>query len=134
VLSFSLVFVGLYVVRWPLATLQSVVFLYLLFSGQATLYLLRERGPFYSSRPSTPLIVASAADITALSLMATFGVLMAPVAPVVILVLLGLVALAAGGLDRLKLWLFRVTESGGDLAGSSAPGERRTPPAQSPIS
>ncbi len=133
VLSFSLVFVGMYVVRWPLATLQSVVFLYLLFSGQATLYLLRERGPFYSSRPSTTLLVASASDIAALSLLATFGVLMAPVAPVVILALLGLVALAAIGLDRLKLWLFRVTESGGDLAGAPSPGGRRTPPARSPM-
>jgi H+-transporting ATPase len=110
VLSFSIVLVGLYVIRWPLATLQTVVFLDLVFSGQATLYLVRERGPFWSSLPSPTLLLASGLDITVLSLLATFGILMAPVSPEVILVLLGLVAVGAVGLDRLKGWAFRRTE------------------------
>ena len=108
-LSFSVVVVGAYVLHWPLATLQTAVFLELVFSGQATLFLMRERGPFWSSRPSRSLWVASALDIAALSAMATFGVLMAPVSPLVILALLGLVAVAALALDRWKLLLFRST-------------------------
>ncbi len=108
-LSFSVVLVGTYVVGWPLATLQTAVFLELVYSGQATLYLMREKGPFWSSRPSTPLWVASVLDILAVSLLAGFGILMTPVSPLVIVVLLGVVAGSAFGLDRLKLLLFRST-------------------------
>ncbi len=108
-LSFSVVVVGSTVLHWSLPTLQSVVFLDLVFAGQATLFLMRERGPFWSSRPSPTLLLASAADIAAMSLLATFGLLMAPVAPVIILALLAAVALLAVALDRVKLYLFRAT-------------------------
>ena len=116
-LSFSVVLVGAYVLRWSLPTLQTVVFLALVFSGQATLFLMRERGPVWSSRPSTLILVASGVDIVALSTLATAGILMSPVAPSVIVILLGIVAAVALLLDRLKLRLFR---SGGTAA--SKPG------------
>ncbi len=119
-LSFALVFVGVEVVRWPLATLQTVVFLYLVFSGQATLYLVRERGPFWNSRPSRTLLLASGLDLLAVSLLAIFGVLMAPVSPLILLAVLGAVVGTAVALDRLKLWLFRVTEEPDDRFPSGA--------------
>ncbi|HLY77305.1 MAG TPA: HAD-IC family P-type ATPase [Thermoplasmata archaeon] len=119
-LSLALLFVGVSVVHWPLPTLQTVVFLYLVFSGQATLYLVRERGPFWSSRPSPTLLVASALDLLVLSLLATFGVLMAPISPLLILALIAAVAGTAVALDRLKLWLFRITGEPDDRVPSAA--------------
>ncbi|EQD26727.1 ATPase, P-type (transporting), HAD superfamily, subfamily IC [mine drainage metagenome] len=113
-LSFALVFVGVEVLRWPLATLQTVVFLYLVFSAQATLYLVRERGPFWNSWPSRTLLLASGLDLLVLSILAIFGVLMAPVSPLILLAVLGAVVGTAVALDRLKLWLFRVTEEPDD--------------------
>ncbi|HTT73169.1 MAG TPA: HAD-IC family P-type ATPase [Thermoplasmata archaeon] len=109
-LSFSLVVVGTDVLRWPLATLQTVIFLDLVFSGQATLYLMRERGRFWASRPSNALWIATTIDLTVLGVLATFGVLMAPVSPWLVLGLLGLVAAVALVLDQLKLAVFRWTE------------------------
>ncbi len=121
--SFGVVLVGVYVVHWPLATLQSVVFLELVFSGQATLFLMRERGPFYASRPSTTMIVASGLDLLTMGLLATFGILMAPVDPLVVLALLALVAGCALVLDRVKLWAFR-TSTLFVGAASTGPGPR----------
>ena len=109
-LSFSVVVVGWYLIGWSLATLQTVVFLDLVFSGQATLFLMRERGPFWTSRPATTILVASGLDILLLSVLATFGILMSPVSPVVVVALLAIVVAVAVLLDRLKIWLFRRTE------------------------
>jgi len=119
VLSFTVVVVGAFVIRWPLATLQTVVILELVFSGQATLFLMRERGPFWSSRPSSPIVVASGVDILVLSIFATFGILMAPVAPLVIVLLFAVVVVTAVALDRWKLFLFG--ESGMFAAAGKAP-------------
>ena len=116
ILSFSVVLVGAYVIHWPLATLQTVVFLDLVFSGQATLFLMRERGPFWSSRPSSTIVVASGLDILLLSVLASLGILMAPVSPVIVAALLGVVAVSAIGLDRLKLLLFRTTAMFGAIS------------------
>ena len=115
-LSFSVVLVGAYLIRWPLATLQTVVFLDLVFSGQATLFLMRERGPFWSSRPSPAIVAASGSDVLILSVLASLGILMAPVSPVVVVALLAVVAAFAVALDRLKLLLFRVTAMFGAAA------------------
>ena len=109
VLSFSVVAVGHYVIHWPLATLQTVVFLDLVFSGQATLFLMRERGPFWSSRPSPTIVLASGLDILVLGVLASLGILMAPVSPLVVIALLAVVAVSAVVLDRLKLAMFRST-------------------------
>ncbi len=107
--SFAVVIVGAYVIHWPLATLQTVVFLELVFSGQAMLYQVRERGPFWSSRPAPALLIASGVDVLVLGILATFGILMAPVSPIIIVALLAIVAGAAVALDRLKLWAFRTS-------------------------
>jgi H+-transporting ATPase len=101
------VLVGTYVIHWSLATLQTVIFLDLVFSGQATLFLMRERGPVWSSRPSTTIMVASGIDVLIFSALASLGILMAPVSPFVVLALFALVVAVALVLDRLKLVLFR---------------------------
>ncbi len=115
VLSFSLVVVGLDVVHWPISTLQTLVFLDLVFSGQATLYLMRERSAFWSSRPSTPMLLATTVDLVVMSTLASLGILMAPVPPLLVAALLGIVAAMAVLLDRLKLWVFRATQVLGQL-------------------
>ena len=108
-LLFSLVLAGVYLLHWPLAALQTIVFLALVFSGQATIFLLREQGPCYGSRPSTFMIIAAGLDILILSVLASLGILMAPVPVADILILFGAIVAAALALDRLKVALFRAT-------------------------
>jgi H+-transporting ATPase len=58
----------------PLRTLAAVV---LVFSGQAVMYVVRERRRFWCSRPSGWLIASSVADVMIIGTLATQGILMA---------------------------------------------------------
>ena len=65
--------------RLPLPQLQTLIFIMLVFSGQATVYMVRERRHFWSSRPSRWLLTSSLLDVLIVSVMATQGILMAPI-------------------------------------------------------
>ncbi len=90
-----------------LAQLQTLIFLMLVFSGQGTVYLVRERGHYWSSRPGRWLLLATLADIVVVSALAALGLLMAPVPLTLIagllLLLMGYLTL----LDFVKVPLFR---------------------------
>src|SRR5512135_248630 len=88
VLSFAVFFAARDLLLLPLAQLQTLVFLMLVFTGQGNVYLVRERRHFWNSRPSGWLMLSSCADIAVVSLMATKGILMAAVSPALIAVLL----------------------------------------------
>ncbi|MGC8625629.1 MAG: plasma-membrane proton-efflux P-type ATPase [Phycisphaerae bacterium] len=72
----------------PLPATQTFVFLALVFSGLATVYLVRETGAFWKSRPGTFLLWATAGDVVVVSAMAIFGILMAPVPALMVVSLL----------------------------------------------
>jgi H+-transporting ATPase len=91
----------------PLAQLQTLVFVMLVATGQGNVYLVRERGHFWQSRPSALLVGSSIADLVAVIFMATMGVLMAPVSPVLIAALLVVVAVYLFVVDQLKVLIFR---------------------------
>jgi H+-transporting ATPase len=71
-------------------------------TGQATVYLVRERRHLWASRPSTWMLAATAGDLVAVTVLATRGILMAAVPLVDILVLLASVLVATLALDFLK--------------------------------
>jgi magnesium-transporting ATPase (P-type) len=96
-LSFTIFFTARNALHLPLPQLQTLAFITLVFSGQGTVYLVRERYHFWSSRPSRWMLISSAADIMLVSLLATHGILMAAVstrlvAGVLLVVLLYLIA------------------------------------------
>jgi len=106
-LSFTVFFVARGRLHLPLPQLQTLIFLMLVFSGQGTVYLVRERDHFWRSRPGPWLIAASLADIAAVSALAIGGILMAPIAPVLVI---GLLLVVAGYLvlvDFLKVRIFK---------------------------
>ena len=86
--SFLVYIIGADVLSLSLAKVQTLVFLALVFSGQATVYLVRERRHFYKSRPGTYLLLATIGDLVAVNLMAYFGILMAPISLIYIIGLL----------------------------------------------
>ena len=85
-----------------LAPTQTLVFVMLVATGQATVYLVRERRHLWASRPSTPMLAATAADLVAASVLAARGVLMAAVPLLDVAVVLAAVGAATLGLDFLK--------------------------------
>jgi H+-transporting ATPase len=109
-LSFAVFFVGRDWLHLDLPRLQTLIFVLFVFTGQATVYLIRERRHFWTSLPGHWLMLTSAADLVAVSLLATLGILMAPVSPLVILGLIAVVAITFVFLDFLKIQLFRYFE------------------------
>jgi H+-transporting ATPase len=90
---------------WP--QVQTLVFVLLVFSGQATVYLVRVRGPFWTQLPGRWLALSSLADILGVSLLAHYGIGMAPLGSGVLLSLLGATLAFFLLLDALKGYLFR---------------------------
>src|SRR5579863_4143075 len=92
-LSFGIFLWARYQWGLPLGELQTLVFVMLVFAGQGTVYLVRERARFWNSRPSRWLLTSTAADLVVVCFLATRGVLMAPISLTLVLATLGLVAL-----------------------------------------
>lgn len=100
--AFGTFLVGRHVLGLDLASTQTLVFVMLVATGQATIYLVRERRHLWASRPSTWMLAATAADLVVVTVFATRGILMAPVPLVDVGVLLAAVLAATALLDLAK--------------------------------
>ncbi len=100
-----LLWLALEVFHQSLAQTQTLVFLMLAFSGQATVYVAREVRHCWSSLPSKTLLLASACDLLVVSGLAASGILMTPVRPLLIALTLLLALVFMLLLDQGK-WLF----------------------------
>jgi H+-transporting ATPase len=107
VLSFAVFFAGRDILHLPIPQLQTLVFLLLVFTGQGNVYLVRERKRFWHSLPSRWLLLSSAADIVVVSLMATIGILMAPISWHLVASLFAIVLAYLFLIDGLKVRVFR---------------------------
>ena len=101
-LSFATYLVARHALGLALAPTQTLVFVMLVATGQATVYLVRERRHLWASRPSTSMLAASTADVVIVAFLATRGILMAAVPLLDIAVVLAVVGVATIGLDFLK--------------------------------
>ena len=106
-LSFMVFFVGRDLLGLPLPQLQTLVFVMLVATGQGNVYLVRERAHFWRSRPSTWLVTSSIADLAVVVVMASTGLLMAPINLSLIGGLLLVVVLYLILLDQVKVLIFR---------------------------
>ncbi|HEX8978629.1 MAG TPA: plasma-membrane proton-efflux P-type ATPase [Parasulfuritortus sp.] len=106
VLSFSVFFAGRDLLHLPLPELQTLIFVMLVFTGLGNVYLVRERRHFWQSRPSRWLLLATVLDLVVVTVLATQGILMAPISPAL---LAGLFVVALGYLvllDFVKIRIF----------------------------
>jgi H+-transporting ATPase len=87
-------FVVLYLARSVLALSlhqqQTMIFLMLVFSGQATVYVVRERGRLWSSRPGGWLLLATTFDVIIVTVLAVTGTWMTAVSLPMVLMVLGI--------------------------------------------
>lgn len=98
---------GVYRMKWSIEALQSLAFVLIVFTNQATTYTNRERRHIWSSRPSSWVIVSSIADLAIASTLAIAGIAMRPL-PVLVVGLTFAAAVAfAFLLDLIKVPLFR---------------------------
>jgi len=106
-LSFGLFFYGRDFLGLPLPQLQTLVFVTLVFTGQGMVYLVRERRHFWNSAPSRWMILASILDAGVVCLMATRGILMAPLPGAVVESVIAACVLYLIALDFLKVPILR---------------------------
>jgi len=101
---------GHFVLALDMRHLQTLTFAALILSSQAGVYMLRERGHFWKSRPSRFLVGSSVLGLGVAAALVLGGILMPAIS---LSLLLGIAAI--GGiyfscLDWLKVWLFRRLE------------------------
>ncbi len=100
--SFATYLIARHTLGLALAPTQTLGFVMLVATGQATIYLVRERRRLWASRPSTPMLAATAADLVVVTILATRGILMAAVPLLDVAVVLAAVGAVALGLDFVK--------------------------------
>ena len=105
-LSFFVFFVGRDWLGLPLAQLQTLVFVMLVFTGQSNVYLVRERNHLWHSRPSRWLLLSSILDVLVVSILAARGILMAALPWTLIAALFALVSVFALMIDAVKIHIF----------------------------
>ena len=102
----SVLAVGRYHLGLDLEALQTLSIVTLIFSGQAILYVVRERRHLWSSRPSVWLIAASVADLLIIATLATRGILMKPLPVAVVAILFAVTVVFGFVLDLIKVRIF----------------------------
>jgi H+-transporting ATPase len=106
-LSLGVLWYARFVLALPLPQVQTATFVWLVASSQAVVYLVRERGHFWRTRPSGAVFFATAADLVAVAALAARGWLMAAVPLGLIGALILLSALFLIGADSLKVAVMR---------------------------
>ena len=104
--SFIVLLTGIYL-KLSLNEMHTYIFDMLVFSGQFTIYMIRERGNFWSSRPGKYLLIASAGDILAITAISSFGILVTAI-PILYIGIVLLITFASMALiDPVKNIIFR---------------------------
>jgi H+-transporting ATPase len=105
--SFGVLLAGRDLLHLDLEHLQTLIFVMLVFTGQANVYVVRERQHLWHSLPSKWLILSTIIDVIAVSLLASQGILMVAIDPRFVFGLLGLVGIYTLVVDLLKVATFR---------------------------
>ena len=86
--------------------MQTLTFVMLGFAGQGNVYVLRERGRLWSSRPAPIMVLASACDVALMGCLAAFGIFMSSLPIWVIGLLLATTLVFTLAMDTIKLAVF----------------------------
>lgn len=107
IVAFGTLYAGMDLLHYSLPQLQTLIFVMLVLTGQANVYLVRERRHFWQSRPGRAVLLSTLGDLLVIGFMASHGILMTPLPwPVLGLALLAIL-LYAVVLDFYKIAVFR---------------------------
>ncbi|HQS44926.1 MAG: divalent cation transporter [Rhizobiales bacterium 24-66-13] len=107
ILAFGILWVAMAPLKLPVAQIQTLMFVYLMYSAQATIYLARTPDRFWSFAPSRYVAAATIGNVVIATILGTFGLLMAAVPVALLIGMLVVVLLGAILLDQVKIALFR---------------------------
>ncbi len=86
--------------------MQTLTFVMLGFAGQGNVYVLRERGRLWSSRPAPIMVLASACDVVLMGGLAAAGVLMSSLPIWIIGLLAAATLMFTLAMDSIKISVF----------------------------
>ena len=86
--------------------MQTLTFVMLGFAGQGNVYVLRERGRLWRSRPAPVMVLASICDLALMGSLAAFGILMSALPLWLIAALIGATLVFTLAMDQIKLAVF----------------------------
>ncbi|GAP08621.1 plasma-membrane proton-efflux P-type ATPase [Anaerolinea thermolimosa] len=107
ILSFGFFYAAKSLFNLPLEQVQTLMFVMLVFTGQANVYLVRERRHFWNSIPSRWMLLGTLVDVILVGMLASLGILLPPISFSFIVITLIVVALYLLLVDRLKITAFR---------------------------
>lgn len=90
-----------------LQAIQTLIFLMFVYSGLATVYLVRTRDHLWKIRPGKFLLISTIADILIVSFLAYFGILMDPLSLGIIFFLAACVVVFMLLIDQIKVLIFK---------------------------
>jgi H+-transporting ATPase len=102
----SVLGVGWYGLRLSPGEMQTLTYAMLVFAGQGNIYVLREHGPLWSSRPAPIMLLASLCDVLLVASLAAGGVLMSPLPITVIALLAATTIVFTLAMDSIKLAVY----------------------------
>jgi H+-transporting ATPase len=105
--AFGVVATGKYALGFNIAQLRTLAFITLVFAGQATIYVVRERRHMWCSRPGSWLVVSSLLDLSIAGALAISGTLMAPLSALTVAVVLSGAMVFSVLLDAVKQVTFK---------------------------
>lgn len=115
VLAFTILWVTLRILKLPFPEIQTLMFLYLIYSAQATIYITRVREHFWSFLPSRLVVAVTVSNIIISSFLAYFGFLMAAVSTMLIAGVLAVVIIASFLLDLVKVAFYKRVHVFGEI-------------------
>lgn len=92
-----------YVLKLSPEQMQTLTYVMLAFAGQGNVYVLRERGRLWASRPATVMLLTSLGDLIFVGCLAGGGILMSALPISIILILVATTALFTLAMDSIKL-------------------------------
>ena len=98
---------GKYILHMDIAALRTMAVTILVLSGQAVIYVSRERAHLWNSRPSRWVLLSSVADLGIVSILSLNGILMTALPPIILAGLFVAAIVFAFVLDLVKLAMFR---------------------------
>jgi H+-transporting ATPase len=97
---------GWYWLRLAPDQMQTLTFTMLVFAGQGNVYVLRERGRLWRSRPAPIMLVATCCDLVLVASFAAGGILMSPLPIGIIALLVAATVVFSLAMDSIKLAVF----------------------------
>ena len=97
---------GWYTLHLSPGQMQTLTFIMLGFAGQGNVYVLRERGRLWSSRPATIMMLTSACDVILMASLAAGGVFMSQLPTSIIAMLVAATLVFTVTIDSIKLVIF----------------------------